>query len=120
MEAKIDESNNIKNLDFLFLQFMHVIRAENKDFDTTTHSVLNFFTKSDKKVYYGAIDNWLYRDNTMYFIKSLANFWDKPENYLSDLSNKYMKILNLFQNDSWKAFVSFLVWRNKDNIDNKD
>ncbi|XTO83643.1 HNH endonuclease family protein [Campylobacter coli] len=31
-----------------------------------------------------------------------------------------MKILNLFQNDSWKAFVSFLVWRNKDNIDNKD
>ncbi|ELF7276576.1 DUF262 domain-containing protein, partial [Campylobacter coli] len=106
LEAKIDESNNIKNLDFLFLQFMHVIRAENKDFDTTTHSVLNFFTKSDKKVYYGAIDNWLYRDNTMYFIKSLANFWDKPENYLSDLSNKYMKILNLFQNDSWKAFVS--------------
>ncbi|EAI1055790.1 DUF262 domain-containing protein [Campylobacter coli] len=120
LEAKIDESDNIKNLDFLFLQFMHVIRAENKDFDTTTHSVLNFFTKSDKKVYYGAIDNWLYRDNTMYFIKSLANFWDKPENYLSDLSNKYMKILNLFQNDSWKAFVSCLVWRNKDNIDNKD
>lgn len=120
LEAKIDESDNVKNLDFLFLQFMHVIRAENEDFDTTTHSVLNFFTKSDKKVYYGAIDNWLYKDNTMYFIKCLANFWDKPENYLSDLSSKYIKILNLFQNDSWKAFVSCLVWRNKDNIDNED
>lgn len=120
LETKIDESNNIKNLDFLFLQFMHVIRAENKDSDTTIHSMLNFFTKFDKGVYYGAIGNWLYKDNTMYFIKCLANFWDKPENYLSDLSNKYMKILNLFQNDAWKAFVSYLVWRNKENINNKD
>ncbi|HEC2816928.1 TPA: DUF262 domain-containing protein [Campylobacter jejuni] len=120
LETKIDESNNIKNLDFLFLQFMHVIRAENEDSDTTTHSMLNFFTKFDKGVYYGAIGNWLYKDNTMYFIKCLANFWDKPENYLSDLSNKYMKILNLFQNDAWKAFVSYLVWRNKENINNKD
>lgn len=120
LETKIDESNNIKNLDFLFLQFMHVIRAENEDSDTTIHSMLNFFTKFDKGVYYGAIGNWLYKDNTMYFIKCLANFWDKPENYLSDLSNKYMKILNLFQNDAWKAFVSYLVWRNKENINNKD
>lgn len=48
-EVAIDDDKEIKSLDFLFLQFMHIIRAQHEDFDTTTQSVLNFFTKQDKK-----------------------------------------------------------------------
>lgn len=53
---------------------MHIIRAQHEGFDTTTQSVLNFFTKQDKKVYYGASENWLYKDETMPFILNLADF----------------------------------------------
>lgn len=48
---------------------MHIIRAQEPDFDTTTPSVINFFTKKDKdkKVNYGAHKDWLYKDETMPF-----------------------------------------------------
>lgn len=114
IETKIEESDNIKDLDFLFLQYMHIIRAENEDTNTTTQGVLPFFTKTDKKEYYGALQNWLYKPETIPFISNLADFWIKPKNYLSDKSSRYINILNLFQNDTWKFFVSYLVWRNKD------
>lgn len=114
IETKIEESDNIKDLDFLFLQYMHIIRAENEDTATTTQGVLPFFTKTDKKEYYGALQDWLYKPETMPFISNLADFWIKPKNYLSDKSSRYINILNLFQNDTWKFFVSYLVWRNKD------
>lgn len=120
IEEKVDGSENIKDLDFLFLQYMHIIRAENLDFDTTTQSVLNFFTKKDKKVYYGALDGWLYKNETMPFLALLADFWSHPSNFLSEQSLKYMDILNLFQNDSWKAYVSYLLWLNQDKIENLD
>lgn len=45
-EVAIDDDKEIKSLDFLFLQFMHIIRAQHEDFDTTTQSVLNFFYKT--------------------------------------------------------------------------
>ena len=118
IETKVDESENIKDLDFLFLQYMHIIRAENQDADTTTQSVLNFFTKKDKKVYYGALDGWLYKNETMPFLNLLTDFWTQPSNFLSEQSIKYMDILNLFQNDSWKACVSYLLWKNYDKVEN--
>lgn len=115
IESKVEDGDGIKDLDFLFLQYMHIIRAENKDTDTTTQSVLNFFTKKDeKKKCFGALQDWLYKEETMPFISNLADFWINPENYLSDKSSRYMGVLNLFQNDTWKIFVSYLVWRNKD------
>lgn len=114
IESKVEDGDSIKDLDFLFLQYMHIIRAENKDTDTTTQGVLNFFTKQDeKKKCFGALQNWLYKEETMPFILNLADFWISPENYLSDKSSRYMGVLNLFQNDTWKIFVSYLVWRNK-------
>lgn len=114
IESKVEDSDNIKDLDFLFLQYMHIIRAENEDIDTTTQSVLNFFTKKDKKKKcFGALQDWLYKEETIPFISNLADFWIKPENYLNDTSSRYISILNLFQNDTWKIFVSYLVWRNK-------
>lgn len=114
IETKIEESDNIKDLDFLFLQYMHIIRAENEDTNTTTQGVLPFFTKTDKKEYYGALQNWLYKPETIPFISNLADFWISPKEYLSEKSSRYISILNLFQNDTWKFFVSYLVWKNKD------
>lgn len=113
IESKVEDSDNIKDLDFLFLQYMYIIRAENEDIDTTTQSVLNFFTKKEKKKCFGALQDWLYKEETIPFISNLADFWIKPENYLNDTSSRYISILNLFQNDAWKIFVSYLVWRNK-------
>ena len=98
--SKVHDDKEIKSLDFLFLQFMHIIRAQHEDFDTTTQSVLNFFTKQDKKVYYGASENWLYKDETMPFILNLADFWLNPQDYLSRKSTNCLKNLNLFQNDA--------------------
>lgn len=120
IETKIEESDNVKDLDFLFLQYMHIIRAENEDTNTTTQGVLPFFTKTDKKEYYGALQDWLYKPETIPFISNLADFWINPKEYLSDKSNRYIGILNLFQNDTWKIFVSYLVWRNKDYFNNND
>lgn len=113
LETLTGESKEIKSIDFFFFQYMHIIRAINKDYDTTTLSMLDFFTKKDKKKYYGALDEWLYKDETMPFIMNLANFWTNYKNYLSDISCRYMSILSLFQNTSWKSFVSCLVWKNK-------
>ncbi|WP_432631664.1 DUF262 domain-containing protein [Brachyspira sp.] len=118
IETKIEESENVKDLDFLFLQYMHIIRAENEDTNTATQGILPFFTKTDKKEYYGALQDWLYKPETMPFISNLADFWINPKEYLSDKSSRYIGILNLFQNDTWKFFVSYLVWRNKNYFNN--
>ena len=48
LETKIESSNRVKSLDFLFLQYMHIIRAQEPDFDTTTPSVINFLPKRIK------------------------------------------------------------------------
>ncbi|WP_312845140.1 HNH endonuclease family protein [Campylobacter sp. MIT 99-7217] len=97
---------------------MHIIRAINKDSDTTTPSVLDFFTKKSntnfkKKVCYGANDGWLYKDFTMPFIVNLSKFWINYENYLNELCCRYMGVLDVFQNVGWKSFVSSLVWKNR-------
>lgn len=120
IESKIEESDNIKDLDFLFLQYMHIIRAENEDTNTTTQGILPFFTKTNKKEYYGALQDWLYKTETIPFISNLADFWISPKEYLSDKSSRYISILNLFQNDTWKFFVSYLVWRKKDCFNDND
>lgn len=121
IESKVEDSGNVKDLDFLFLQYMHIIRAENEDTDTTTQSVLNFFTKKDeKKKCFGALQDWLYKEETMPFISNLADFWIKPQDYLCEKSQRYMSVLNAFQNDAWKVFVSYLVWRNRKCFENEE
>ncbi len=121
IESKVEDSGNVKDLDFLFLQYMHIIRAQNEDTDTTTQSVLNFFTKKDeKKKCFGALQDWLYKEETMPFISNLADFWIKPQDYLCEKSQRYMSVLNAFQNDAWKVFVSYLVWRNRKCFENEE
>lgn len=112
IETKVEASASVKNLDFLFLQYMHIIRAINEDTSTTTQGVLPFFTKMHQ--------DWLYKPETMPFISNLADFWISPKDYLSDKSSRYISILNLFQNDTWKFFVSCLVWKNKNCFNDND
>ncbi|WP_231902622.1 HNH endonuclease family protein [Helicobacter mustelae] len=123
IEANIEnvESNKDVNLDFLFLQYMHIIKAVHNDSNTTTIDFLDFFTsKDDKKVgsktikAWGSSDGWLYKDETMPFIRSLANFWLAPQDYLCGKSLNYINVLNIFQNKGWQSFVSCLVWKHRE------
>lgn len=120
IEDKIgqNENDNVHDMDFLFLQLMHIIRAQKKNIDITTRSSLDFFTK---KGMYGADEGWLtYKQSeTMQFIDLLANFWTNPESYLSERSMRYMDILGKFFNAEWKSFVSCMVWKNQENIESK-
>lgn len=116
IESKIEDSENVKGFDFLFSQYMNVIRGIKGDTDTTTPGVLNFFTKGKE----GFTGGWLHKAETMPFIENLADFWIAPKNYLNDSAYCYLSVLNLFQNDAWKGFVSALVWRNKECFDADD
>lgn len=120
IEETIENSNTKdSNLDFLFLQYMHVIRAIKNDSDTRKSGLLEFFTKestNSKYKHYGYTDKWLYQKETMPFITHLAHFWLHPEDYLSNLALRYMSVLSLFQNAGWKSFVSCLLWKYQDNL----
>ena len=127
LETLTEENKAIGSIDFFFLQYMHIIRAIKDDYDSTTPSMLDFFTKKDddnkkdkKARKHGANEEWLFKDETMRFIVNLANFWANYKDYLSDLSCRYMGVLNLFQNASWKSFVSCLVWKNRAYFENDD
>ncbi|RDU64084.1 DUF262 domain-containing protein [Helicobacter sp. MIT 14-3879] len=121
LETLIEYNKEIEGVDFFFLQYMHIIRAVKGDYDTTKLSMLSFFTKKDrKKKYYGALDDWLYKDGTIPFIINLAKFWTSYKDFLSDISCRYMNVLNLFQNASWKSFVSCLVYKNREYFENDD
>lgn len=52
--------------------------------------------------------------------EKFANDWKDIETKIeeSEKSSRYISILNLFQNDTWKFFVSYLVWRNKNCFNN--
>ncbi len=106
IEAKVGDSEEVKGFDFLFTQYMYVVRGKNGDRKNTTPGVLNFFTKTSKES--------LHDPATMPFIENLADFWLAPKEYLNDSAYAYLSVLNLFQNDAWKGFVSALVWRNKE------
>ena len=52
----------------------------------------------------------------MEFVEILVYFWANPQTYLSKKAYRYFNVLSLHQNDTWKFFVAFLVWRNKANF----
>lgn len=118
IEETISQNDNIKDMDFLFQQLMHIIKAQNKEFDATNKSSLVFFTK---KGMYGKDEGWLThkQSETIQFIALLANFWVNPGNHLSERSMKYMDILEKFFNAEWKSFVSCMVWKNQEKIHSK-
>ena len=103
-----------KGMDTLFLQLMYIIKAENEDKSTTSYNILDFFTKKNNKFFYGADNDWLYKTDTLPFLKNLAEFWLNPSDYLSNKAYIYFNILANSTNATWKYFVAYLVWRNKD------
>lgn len=114
-------SKKVPDLDFLFLQYMHIIKAYNKNFDARTPGLLDFFTKTSKDNKKSYKSGWkykpeemLYERETMPFITLLTNFWLNPQDYLQDKSLYYMNILFLYQNSAWKSFASCLVWKNRE------
>lgn len=119
ISSKFEEYNPKEDMSVLFIQAMHAIRAMNNHTDNTTPSVLDFFTKINKNNF-GAIGGYLVKQDKikelMNFIETLVYFWASPEIYLKEKAYRYFKILCLYQNDMWKFFVAFLVWRNKDNF----
>ena len=119
ISSDFEEYNSKDDMSVLFIQAMHVIRAINNYTDTTTLSVLDFFTKK-KKGSFGYNDGYLVKqekiDELMEFVEILVYFWANPQTYLSKKAYRYFNVLSLHQNDTWKFFVAFLVWRNKANF----
>ncbi|MDD6056557.1 MAG: DUF262 domain-containing HNH endonuclease family protein [Helicobacteraceae bacterium] len=119
---KIDKDN--KGLDFLFLQYMHIIRAMHKSDDTTSINALDFFTKtkdikkSGKTITpIGGKDSWLKKSETIPFLELLSAFWANPYDYLEQRAACYFSVLGTFPNNTYKPFVSYLLWRVKDNLE---
>ena len=52
----------------------------------------------------------------MNFIEILVYFWSNPKIYLSKKAYRYYSVLDLFQNQAWKPYVAFLIWKNKDHF----
>ena len=120
ISSKFEEYSPKEDMSVLFIQAMHAIRALHNYTDSTTPSVLDFFTNENKKFNFGAEDKYLVEQEKikelMNFIEILVYFWGAPEAYLSQKAYRYFKILCLYQNDMWRFFVAFLVWRNKNNF----
>lgn len=117
IQNKIDERSTQQkdmNFDFFFAQYMHIIRAQKDDADTTVSGLLDFFTKKDegkKPKYYG--NAYLFDKETMPFIQELVDFWLNPEEYLNKDSSSicYLNLLNSYENNAWKSFVSCIFWK---------
>ena len=119
LESKIANSNylNKENISFLFTQLEHIIRAQNKEVDTVIPSPLEIFTKKDKsnsrkkKVNFAANDDALNKKETFEDIKSLADFWCNPKEYMSEKAQKYFEILNIYQNKMWQMALSTAYYK---------
>lgn len=119
LEAKIEDSNNkVKDIDFLFNQYMYIIRAEKEEKDATLPSIYDFFTKEGNKNYGAKEKKWL--EEALPFLTYLTDFWINPANYLTSEYKKYMDILSFFSNEAWKPFVSYLVWRKRECFENEN
>lgn len=116
LESKIKSSKHLKSLDFLFTQYMHILRAKNGDYDTTTPSTLDFLMGKIKKESYQDKDihKILISKETFIFIKQLADFWINPYEYFSESAQKYFDVLSKYQNDYWKISVSMCIWEFRD------
>lgn len=118
LESEIQNSIYLRkeNIDFLFAQYEHILRAYHNEIDTVIPSTLDFWTKKDKlnskkkKVNFAANDNLLIKDETFTFIQKLGIFWCDPYVYLTPKARKYFHILTTFQNKLWQMVVSMCFY----------
>ena len=103
IESKID-------IQFLFHQYMHTIRARNGDKDSSVIGLRPFFMQKYKEL--------LANPKTMEDIKELSEYWSGScdDNYTDKALNFY-EVLYSFPNDYWKYLDSaiFLYYTDKKN-----
>ena len=116
--------NNKGGVDFLFLQYLFIIKAKNKDDDSSVSATLKFFSqdtgfsKSEKK-YNSAPKELLLNENTMItltFLEKLVNFWNDPYAILSDDVKPYFMVLENYMNEYWKMAISTILYKKLNNI----
>lgn len=116
--------NNKGGVDFLFLQYLFIIKAKNKDDDSSVSATLKFFSqdtgfsKSEKK-YNSAPKELLLNENTMItltFLEKLVNFWNDPYAVLSDDVKPYFMVLENYMNEYWKMAISTMLYKKLNNI----
>lgn len=117
ISSKFEECNLKDDMSVLFNQAMFAIRAVNNANKKNMPGLLDFFRKKGEGNY-GERDGYLKEqakiDELMNFIEILVYFWSNPKIYLSKKAYRYYSVLDLFQNQAWKPYVAFLIWKNKD------
>lgn len=112
-----EEYNPKEDMSILFNQTMFSLRVVNNATKKNLPAVVNFFTKYSKNGENFGANKYLTEqekiDELMDFIESLVCFWSDPKTYLNEKAYRYFCVLKLLQNDVWKYYVSFLIWRNK-------
>lgn len=112
-----EEYNPKEDMSILFNQTMFALRIINNATKKNLPAVVNFFTKYSKNGENFGANKYLTEqekiDELMDFIESLVCFWSDPKTYLNEKAYRYFCVLKLLQNDVWKYYVSFLIWRNK-------
>lgn len=96
--AKWKELESSKNMDFLFRNYMHVIRARNK-IKTNEIGLRPFFTKEYVDI--------LRDENTMLEIEQLSKFWNGEfYNFHNRKSWQFYEVLERLPNEYWKYLDS--------------
>lgn len=119
--------NNKGGIDFLFQQYLFVVKAINQDDDTTVGSTLKFFSqdKGFSKVehkYSFPPSHLLLGDkiaSTLAFLENLSKFWHEPYDYLDESIYSYFMVLENYINEYWKIPISVTLYKicNGSNID---
>ena len=106
---KENDDNNI-NMDFIFRNYMHLVRARQKD-NSDEIGLRRFFTNKSKKY-----QDILQQDATMNEIEELSKFWnDEYDDKYSKKSLQFYEVLEHIPNDYWKYLdsVYFMYCRDK-------
>lgn len=110
LESKlIDEDTNEKyfNMNFLFVQYMHVLRARDKD-SSKEIGLRKFYMISKYK-------EKLKNPNLMEELNELASFWlGEYDDKLSLSAKQMFDVLKFYPNEYWKALVSAYYFYCKD------
>ncbi|MFV0946676.1 DUF262 domain-containing protein [Campylobacter jejuni] len=95
---KWKELEDKKDMDFIFRNYMHVIRARNK-IKTSEIGLRVFFTKEYKNI--------LQDDNIISEIEQLSKFWnDEFSDLYNNRSYQFYEVLNELPNEYWKYLDS--------------
>lgn len=98
------------SMDFIFLNYMHIVRAREGDKGNVI-GLRRFFTEKHKQI--------LQEKQTFEEIQELTKYWcDEYSEGLSKEANQFYEVLDLLPNDYWKYLDSAFYFYKKDKVDN--